>query len=246
MPLGDKLRSARLEKKLTIAQVAAATQIKPHVIEEIERDDFTKITAPIYGKGFVKLYAQCVGLDPIPLVNEYVRYYAKYTRPSLQTDGVRAENRGIPNLDKMKVLQDYPDDRVGTDLSGPTIEHPVEEKAAPVAPAARQESRQIPAPAVEARPLQPAIPEADSSHEHTSWRKRTGEDSSRNVMSLVFQYGPIVLGIIVLIIVVASVMTRCVRRSAPTPAVTSHAPAVKPPPDKIKVAVEPPDPYFKK
>jgi len=72
MAIGKTLQDARLRKKMTTSQVAAATRIKIQLIEGIERDDFSKVSAPIYGKGFIKLYAECVGLDPKPLIDEYM------------------------------------------------------------------------------------------------------------------------------------------------------------------------------
>lgn len=71
MGLGKELRNARLKKKLTASEVAAATRMKVQIVEDIEREDFSRIAAPIYGKGFIKLYAEHVGLDPKPLVDEY-------------------------------------------------------------------------------------------------------------------------------------------------------------------------------
>jgi hypothetical protein len=83
MALGEKLRKARLERKLTTSQVAAATRMKVQIVEGLEREDFSKIAAPIYGKGFIKLYAEEVGLDPRPLVAEYVEMLGGPKQPSL-------------------------------------------------------------------------------------------------------------------------------------------------------------------
>lgn len=72
MALGEKLREARLRKKLTTSEVAAATRMKMQTVEAIEREDFSKMAAPIYCKGFIKLYSEFMGIDPDPLVAEYV------------------------------------------------------------------------------------------------------------------------------------------------------------------------------
>ncbi len=70
--LGEKLRNARLEKNVTQSKAAEDTRIKFQIIEGLEKDDFSRIAAPIYGRGFVKLYAEYLGLDPAPLVAEYM------------------------------------------------------------------------------------------------------------------------------------------------------------------------------
>jgi len=74
--LGQTLKETREAKGLTTSESAAATRIKVQHIEAIEKDDFTKIPAPAYAKGFIKLYAEFLGLDPAPFVAAYMQYYA--------------------------------------------------------------------------------------------------------------------------------------------------------------------------
>lgn len=76
MALGEKLRSARIARKQSTSDVATATQMSVHVVEALEREDFSRISAPIYAKGFIRLYARHVGVDPEPLVGEYVSVFA--------------------------------------------------------------------------------------------------------------------------------------------------------------------------
>jgi len=71
MALGEQLRNARRKMNLTASEVAAATRVKIQLIEDIENENFERIAAPIYGKGFIKLYAEYVALDPRPLIAEY-------------------------------------------------------------------------------------------------------------------------------------------------------------------------------
>ena len=79
MALGQQLRAARLQRQLTTSQVAAATRMKIQMVEAIEREDFARIPAPIYGKGFIRLYAELVGLDPRPLIEEYLARWVEWT-----------------------------------------------------------------------------------------------------------------------------------------------------------------------
>ena len=72
MALGEQLRNARLAMKLRPSEVAAATRMKVQIVEALEREDFSKIAAPIYGKGFIRMYAQHVGLDAKPLIDDYL------------------------------------------------------------------------------------------------------------------------------------------------------------------------------
>jgi hypothetical protein len=66
--------------------VADATRIKVHIIDAIENNDFSGIAAPLYGKGFIKLYAECVGLDPAPLIRDYMERHARQVQPTLRSE----------------------------------------------------------------------------------------------------------------------------------------------------------------
>ena len=69
--LGQILKEAREKKNVTASQAAAATRMKIQTVEALERDDFSRMAAPMYAKGFIKLYAEYLGLDAAPLIREY-------------------------------------------------------------------------------------------------------------------------------------------------------------------------------
>ena len=75
--LGQKLRAEREKRKLTASEVAAATHIQVQHIEAIERNDFSRMAAAAYAKGFIRLYAEFLDMDPHPLI----RAYADMTAP---------------------------------------------------------------------------------------------------------------------------------------------------------------------
>ncbi|MGQ9661735.1 MAG: helix-turn-helix domain-containing protein [Kiritimatiellia bacterium] len=79
--IGEQLRKARIARGLTPSQVAVATRMKVQTVAAIEDEDFGRIAAPIYAKGFIKLYARCVGLDPGPLIEEYAARFATDKNP---------------------------------------------------------------------------------------------------------------------------------------------------------------------
>jgi len=81
--IGQTFRTAREQKKVTASVAAKGTRIKIQVIEAMENDDFSVIAAPAYAKGFIRIYAEYLGLDPEPLVAEYVRLHAPPQRASL-------------------------------------------------------------------------------------------------------------------------------------------------------------------
>lgn len=69
---GNTLRAAREAKGMTITQLADATHMTANTIRELESEDFSRLPAPIYGRGFVKLFCEAVGLDPKPLLEEFM------------------------------------------------------------------------------------------------------------------------------------------------------------------------------
>ena len=79
---GETLRKAREAKGLSAGDIAKTTHIMVQMVEALEREDFSRIVAPIYGRGFVKLYCEAVGLDPKPLVAEFMEIYNGNRPPS--------------------------------------------------------------------------------------------------------------------------------------------------------------------
>ena len=112
MTLGQQLRDARLSRNLTVSEVAAATRMKSQYVAALENDDFSCFAAPIYGKGFIRLYAEYVGLDPAPLVDEYMGTQEPPPSPTLQGD---AE---APVLTQDEVVEDYEEEPVHSQSEG--------------------------------------------------------------------------------------------------------------------------------
>ena len=73
---GKTLRAAREAKGLTTGQIAERTHMMVQTVEGLENENFSKIVAPIYGRGFVKLYCETVGLDPKPMVEAFMAIYS--------------------------------------------------------------------------------------------------------------------------------------------------------------------------
>ena len=75
MSFGQTLRAAREAKGLSTSELAARTHLLVQIVEGLENEDFRRIPAPIYGRGFVKLYCETVGLEPKPLQAEFMTLY---------------------------------------------------------------------------------------------------------------------------------------------------------------------------
>ena len=75
MSFGQTLRAAREAKGLSTSELAARTHLLIQIVEGLENEDFRRIPAPIYGRGFVKLYCETVGLEPKPLQAEFMTLF---------------------------------------------------------------------------------------------------------------------------------------------------------------------------
>jgi cytoskeletal protein RodZ len=73
--IGGTLRAARERKGRTLADVAAATKIAVRVLESLERDDISKLPGGIFGRSFVRAYAEAVGLDPDDIVRRFIAQF---------------------------------------------------------------------------------------------------------------------------------------------------------------------------
>ena len=77
MSLGNTLRAAREAHGITTSELAARTHMLVQIVEGLENEDFRRIPAPIYGRGFIKLYCEAVKLDPKPLQAEFMELFNK-------------------------------------------------------------------------------------------------------------------------------------------------------------------------
>ena len=74
--LGQKLKAAREAKGISESEAGAAIKTLTRLIVAMEADDFSGMAAPTYAKGFIRLYAGYLGLNPEPLIEEYTARHA--------------------------------------------------------------------------------------------------------------------------------------------------------------------------
>lgn len=61
--LGLRLRAARQGRNLSLAEASTATRISQRILTALEDDDFAALPAEVFTRGFIKLYAEYLGLD---------------------------------------------------------------------------------------------------------------------------------------------------------------------------------------
>ena len=145
---GRTLRAAREAKGYTIAQIAENTHMAPSTVEDLEKEDFTHIPAPIYGRGFVKLYCEAVGLDPKPMVAEFMEIFSGNHDTGIKERPV-ALTEPEPSAEP-----EFPAETEFPAEPEPPVQQPVQEAT----PAEDPEPEPPPAPAPEPDLFAPATP----------------------------------------------------------------------------------------
>jgi DnaJ-class molecular chaperone len=71
---GKTLKQIRERMSIDLETIAQETRINLKTLELIEGEDLEKLPPLVYLKGFLKGYAQSLGLDPHKVVEEYLRF----------------------------------------------------------------------------------------------------------------------------------------------------------------------------
>ena len=69
---GAALRRARLRRGIELDQISSVTKVRSSYLEYIERDEFEKLPASVYIRGFVHAYARAIGLDANRAATHYM------------------------------------------------------------------------------------------------------------------------------------------------------------------------------
>jgi hypothetical protein len=96
--IGNSLREARLRQTLEFADVERVTKIRPKYLRALEDEQFETLPAQTYVKGFLRTYAEFLGLDGQLYVDEYnSRYVSREEdvplKPRRSTGGGRSSRR---------------------------------------------------------------------------------------------------------------------------------------------------------
>lgn len=104
--LGQQLKAAREAKGVSESEAGAATKILTKLIVAMEDDDFSVMPAPTYAKGFIRLYAEYLELDSVPLVAEYLERNVTGARPLIDENSQLEQNsrRGTPFSVRLKKI----------------------------------------------------------------------------------------------------------------------------------------------
>ena len=81
--IGGSLREARLKRNLTPADVQKAIRIRDRYLQALEEERWELLPGDAYVKGFLRTYADYLGLDGQLYVEEYNSRFARPDEPQL-------------------------------------------------------------------------------------------------------------------------------------------------------------------
>ena len=72
---GARLRRSRLHRGMELEDISSRTKISPSYLRFIEEDRYADLPAPVYVRGFVTAYADCLGLDSREVAASYMKNF---------------------------------------------------------------------------------------------------------------------------------------------------------------------------
>jgi cytoskeleton protein RodZ len=95
--IGSSLRDARTRQELDFPELEERTKIRPKYLKALEDERFDLLPAPTYIRGFLRSYAEALGLDGQPFVDEYNSRFA------VGEDDVPVRTRRVPQRPRERV-----------------------------------------------------------------------------------------------------------------------------------------------
>lgn len=86
--VGSSLRRARERQGLTLAEAERATRISPRYLRALEEERFADLPGDAYARSFLREYADFLGLEAQPFVDEFDARFATHEEPSIAPRGL--------------------------------------------------------------------------------------------------------------------------------------------------------------
>jgi transcriptional regulator with XRE-family HTH domain len=95
---GPNLRRIRLQRGVSLQQLATATKVSEALWAGLERNDFSRWPSGIFARGYIREYAKAIGVDPEATVDEFCRWFPNGDRRALPIIKGQAEIVGHDDL----------------------------------------------------------------------------------------------------------------------------------------------------
>ena len=95
---GDLLKDKRLEKELTIEDVARRLKVRPEYLLAVEENNYQKLPSSTAAKGFLKNYARVLYLNPDTILAMFRRDFAENEKGEIIPKGALAPLARKPHI----------------------------------------------------------------------------------------------------------------------------------------------------
>lgn len=96
--IGSALRDARERQSKTIEEAARDTKIRVDFLEALERESFEDLQGDVYVRGFLRSYAQYLGLNPDKVIQSYTKNMGEPAAPGPPAEELRSDHRATPTF----------------------------------------------------------------------------------------------------------------------------------------------------
>lgn len=86
--IGQILQEKRVAQKITLEQVSSQTKIRQDILTALEQDNFQKLSSPAAIKGFLKTYAEFLGVSPQQALAVFRRDFDKKEKKKVIPQGM--------------------------------------------------------------------------------------------------------------------------------------------------------------
>jgi transcriptional regulator with XRE-family HTH domain len=77
---GPNLRRIRVQRGVSLEQIADATKVSLSLWKALERNDFSRWPAGIYARAYLRSYAEAIGVDPETTIDDFCRWFPQGDR----------------------------------------------------------------------------------------------------------------------------------------------------------------------
>jgi transcriptional regulator with XRE-family HTH domain len=122
---GPNLRRIRVQRGVSLQQIAESTKVSPELWVGLERGDFSRWPTGLYARAYVRAYAEEIGADPDPIVDEFCRLFPNGDRRAERVVRGQAALVGHDLRWRDDLVGSVTDERRSTDRSDEEAPHPV-------------------------------------------------------------------------------------------------------------------------
>ncbi|HKE85648.1 MAG TPA: helix-turn-helix transcriptional regulator [Vicinamibacterales bacterium] len=72
---GARLKAQREQQQISLSTISERTKIKQSLLEALERDDVRHWPQGLFGRSYVRTYAEAIGLDPDATLREFMEFH---------------------------------------------------------------------------------------------------------------------------------------------------------------------------